>query len=229
MKIADRVRQASFLRRENRFACLVKLGGSIVTAHLPSSGRLESVLTPGRTVFVAERSSPNRTTRWDVVTASVGDTFVSLDDRLPLRLVNEALLQKALPQFAQYSSIRREVPRGRSRLDFLLSSRAAECFLEVKSAALVRRGIAYFPDAPTERGRLQVESLVWARKEGYEVALLFVIQRDDAEGFSPNDEVDPEFSQALRLAQIKGLSIYAYKCRVKPNEIELAGQVPVRL
>jgi sugar fermentation stimulation protein A len=229
VKIADRVRQASFLRRENRFACLVKLGGSIETAHLASSGRLETVLTPGRTVFVAERPSRNRTTKWDLVTASVGDTFVSLDDRVPMQLVNEALVQKALPQFAQYSSIRREVPRGRSRLDFLLSSRTSECFLEIKSVTLVRHSVAFFPDAPTERGRLHVESLVWAKKEGYEVAMVFVIQRDDAEGFSPNEDIDPEFCQALRLAQIKGLNISAYKCRVKPNEVELAGQVPIRL
>jgi sugar fermentation stimulation protein A len=229
VKIANRVRQASFLRRENRFACLVKLGGSIETAHLASSGRLETVLTPGRTVFVAERSSRNRITKWDLVTAMVGDTCVSLDDRIPMQLVNEALEQKALPQFAQYTTIRREVPRGRSRLDFLLSNRNSECFLEIKSATLVRHSVAFFPDAPTERGRLHVESLVWAKKEGYEVALVFVIQREDAEGFSPNDDIDPEFCQALRLAQIKGLSIHAYKCRVKPNEIELAGQVPIKL
>ena len=229
MRIADKVKQASFLRRENRFACLVKLAGNIETAHLPNSGRLETVLTPGRTVFVADRASPTRTTKYDMVTAALGETYVCLDDRLPMELVNEALMQKALPQFQQYTSIRREVPRGRSRLDFLLGSRSSQCFLEIKSVTLVRHSVAFFPNAPTERGRLHVESLVWAKKEGYEAAIIFVIQRDDAEGFSLNDEVDPEFSQALRLAQIKGLGIYAYKCRVKPNEIELAGQVPVKL
>ncbi|MDM8000387.1 MAG: DNA/RNA nuclease SfsA [Dehalococcoidia bacterium] len=229
MKIASKVKQASFLRRENRFACLVKVGGSIETAHLANSGRLETVLTPGRTVFIAERASPARTTRYDIVTALLGETCVSVDDRVPTELINEALEEKALPQFQQYSSIRREVPRGRSRLDFLLSSRSSQCFLEVKSVTLVRRSVALFPDAPTERGRLQVESLVWAKKEGYEAAVIFVIQRDDAEGFALNDEVDPEFCRTLRLAHIKGLGIFAYKCRVKPNEIELADQVPVKL
>lgn len=229
MKIADKVKQASFLRRDNRFTCLVKVAGSIETAHLANSGRLETVLTPGRTVFVAERASPKRTTKYDVVTAALGETFVSVDDRMPMELVNEALVQKALPHFRQYSSIRREVPRGRSRLDFLLSSRTSQCFLEIKSVTLVRNSVAFFPDAPTERGRMHIESLVWAKKEGYEAAVIFVIQRDDAEGFTPNDEVDPEFSQALRLAQIKGLGIYAHKCHVKPNEIELAEQVPIKL
>jgi sugar fermentation stimulation protein A len=229
VKIAEKVRQASFLRRENRFACLVKVAGNIETAHLANSGRLETVLTPGRTVFIAERSSPNRSTKYDLVTASLGETYVSVDDRVPMELINEALVQKALPQFQQYPSIRREVPRGRSRLDFLLSSRTSQCFLEIKSVTLVRKGVAFFPDAPTERGRLHVESLVWAKKEGYEAAIVFVIQRDDAQRFSPNDEVDPEFGRALRLAQIRGLGIYAYKCRVKPNDIELAGLLPVKL
>lgn len=217
------------MRRENRFTCLVKLGGRMEAAHLANSGRLETVLTPGRTVFVAEALSSTRVTGWDLVTAQVGDICVSLDDRVPTRLINEALERKALPPFAQYTSIRREVPRGRSRLDFLLGSRSAECFLEVKSVTLVRNGVALFPDAPTVRGRNHVESLVWARKEGYEVAMAFVIQRSDAEAFSPNDEIDPEFSRALRLALIKGLDVQAYKCHVRPNEIELAGPVPVRL
>ncbi len=197
MKIASKVKQASFLRRENRFTCLVKLAGNIETAHLPNSGRLETVLTPGRTVFVAERASPTRTTKYDLVTASLGETYVSVDDRVPTELVNEALKGRALPQFQQYSSIRREVPRGRSRLDFLLSSRNSQCFVEIKSVSLVRKNVALFPDAPTERGRLHVESLVWAKKEGYEAAIIFVIQRDDAEKFTPNDEGDPEFCQAL--------------------------------
>jgi len=123
-------------------------------------------------VFVAERASPTRTTKYDLVTASLGETYVSVDDRLPMELVSEALEQKALPEFQQYSSIRREVPRGRSRLDFLLSSRSSQCFLEVKSVTLVRKSVAFFPDAPTERGRLHVESLVWAKKEGYEAAII---------------------------------------------------------
>ncbi len=229
MRIADQVKQASFLRRENRFACLVKVAGDIETAYLASSGRLETVLTPGRTVYIAEKQSQNRITKYDLVAAALGKTYVSVDDRVPAELVNEALVQKALPQFQQYSSIRREVPRGRTRLDFLLSNRTSQCFLEIKSVTLVRNGVASFPDAPTERGRQHVESLVWAKREGYEAAIVFVVQREDAECLSPNDEVDPEFGQALRLAHIKGLGIYAYKCRVRPNEIDLAGQIPIKL
>ena len=62
--------------------------------------------------------------------------FISVRREANLRadqLVNEALEEKALSQFQQYSYIRREVPRGRSRLDFLLSSRTSQCFVENRS------------------------------------------------------------------------------------------------
>jgi len=229
MKIADLVKQGTFLRRENRFACLVKLGRRTETAYLPNSGRLETVLLPGRKVFVVERGSPSRTTKYDLVVAAVDGGFVSVDDRLPAELVNDALVKGTLSPFAHYSTIRREVARGRSRLDFLVSSRVSECFLEVKSVTLVQDGVARFPDAPTLRGRQHMQSLIWARKEGYQAAVVFVVQREDAESFSPNDDIDPDFGQAVRLAHRAGVGLYAYRCEVTPQEIELTGQVPVKL
>jgi sugar fermentation stimulation protein A len=229
MKLADDVKQGTFLRRENRFTCLVKLGRRTETVYLPNSGRLETVLLPGTRVFVVERESPSRTTKYDLAVAALDGGFVSVDDRVPAELVNDALVKGTLSPFAQYSTIRREVARGRSRLDFLVSSRVSECFLEVKSVTLVQDGVARFPDAPTLRGRQHMQSLIWAKKEGYQAAVVFVIQRDDAESFSPNDEIDADFGQAVRQAQRAGVGLYAYRCGVTSREIELTGQVPVKL
>ena len=112
----------------------------------------------------------------------------------------------------------------------MLGDRATQCFLEVKSVTLVQQnGIARFPDAPTLRGRQHVQSLMWARKEGYETAILFVVQREDAQSFSPNDEIDADFGKALRSAQRAGVGIFAYKCSVTPTDIELTGRIPVKL
>jgi sugar fermentation stimulation protein A len=229
MKLADEVKQGTFLRRENRFACLVRLGRRTETVYLPNSGRLETVLLPGTRVFVVERESPSRTTKYDLVVAALKRGYVSVDDRVPAELVNDALVKGTLSPFAQYSTIRREVARGRSRLDFLVTSRVSECFLEVKSVTLVQDGVARFPDAPTLRGRQHVQSLIWAKKEGYQAAVVFVIQREDAESLTPNDEIDADFGQAVRQAHRAGVGLYAYGCEVTPKEIELTGQVPVRL
>jgi len=229
MKIADQIREASFLRRENRFACLVEVEGSKERVYLPNSGRLNSLLFPGQTVFLAERSSSSRRTRYDLVMTILNGKSVSVDARVPGELVYQALRQRTLPQFGVYSTIRREVAFGKSRLDFLLSSHTSLCFLEVKSVTLVQKGRALFPDAPTLRGRRHLKSLTWAKKEGYEAAILFVIQRQDAESFSPNDAVDAEFGHVLREAQLQGVDVYAYRCKVSPKEIELAEQVPIHL
>jgi len=229
MKIADQIREAGFLRRENRFACLVELEGSQERVYLPNSGRLNSLLSPGQTVFLAERLSSSRRTRFDLVMTILNGKSVSVDARVPGELVYQALRQRTLPQFGVCSTIRREVAFGQSRLDFLLSSPTSQRFLEVKSVTLVQEGRALFPDAPTLRGRRHLQSLTWAKKEGYEAAILFVIQRQDAESFSANDAVDADFGHVLRQAQLQGVDVYAYRCKVSPKEIELAEQVPIHL
>jgi len=229
MKIADRIEEATFISRQNRFACLVRLHGCQETVYLPNSGRLDAVLFPGHRVFLADRSSPSRRTRYDLVATDLNGTLVSVDSRVPAGLIHEALRQRDLQPFAHYTSVRGEVPRGRSRLDFLLSNSDSQCFLEVKSVTLVREGRALFPDSPTLRGRKHLHALIWAKRDGYAAAIVFVVQREDVEGFSPNDAVDIEFGRGLRAAQMQGVEIYAYRCRVNLGEIELADQVPVKL
>lgn len=229
MKITADLIEATFISRQNRFTCSVNLQGGIETVYLPNSGRLDSVLLPGQRVFLADKYSPFRKTRYDLVATRLKDTYISVDSRVPADLLYQVLSQGELPQFSSYPSIQREVTLGRSRLDFLLSKGSGRCFLEVKSITLVKDGRAYFPDAPTLRGTRHLSTLTWARKEGYESAVVFIIQREDVDSFSPNDTVDADFGHALRAAKSQGVGIYAYRCKVSLENIELAGQVPVYL
>jgi len=229
VRLAERVTEATFVSRRGRFTCLVKLPESRQEVYLANSGRLEGVLLPGRTVFLAERPSNRRRTSYDLVAARLNGTVVSVDARVPAELVNQALLNQSLEPFAAYQSVQREVSRGRSRLDFLLSSPRSQCFVEVKSVTLARERQALFPDAPTLRGRRHVESLTWAAREGYGAAIVFVAQRADVDGFAPNDAVDPDFGSALRTARQRGVRVYAYRCNVSPEEIQLADELPVYL
>ena len=74
-----------------------------------------------------------------------------------------------------------------------------------------------------------MRSLMQAVDEGHRAAVIFVIQREDASCFAPNDAADPEFGRALREAAGKGVALYAYTCRVSVQEISLDRSVPVRL
>jgi len=156
-------------------------------------------------------------------------TLVSIDARLPNRLVEEAVIDDWLEGFEGYTKVEREVRYGRSRLDLLLEGEDRRCWVEAKSVTLVREGIGYFPDAVTSRGRRHLEELVELTSGGERAAILFVVQREDAKSLSPYDESDPEFSEALREAVARDVEAYAHTCRVSRSEIALARRIPVLL
>jgi sugar fermentation stimulation protein A len=223
--------KASFLVRENRFRARVRVDGEEVAAHVPNSGRLSELLATGRTVFLSEEKAPHRSTGYDLLMVQLPHTLVSIDARLPNKLFGEAVGRSALPEFAPLKVASPEVPYGASRLDFLLEAdRGADaCLVEVKSVTLVEDGIGYFPDAVTERGTRHLRELRHARQQGQRAAVVFVVQRGDAEAFAPHDESDPRFGEMLREVVRDGVEAYAYNCQVSLEEVVLDGRVPVML
>jgi sugar fermentation stimulation protein A len=230
VKAKGRLVEGRFVARDNRFRVTVGVGGQEVWAHLPNSGRLAELLVPGRRVLLVESQGKQRKTGYDLSLVEMDGRWVSLDARMPNALVEEALLAGRLDPLAGYATIRREVPFGRSRLDFLLEGPGEPpCLLEVKSVTLVIGGLGCFPDAVTVRGRRHLQELAVAAGEGYRAVVVFVVQRDDALGLRPHDESDPDFGQALRDAAQRGVEVYAYGCRVEPGSVEIDHPLPVHL
>ncbi len=230
MKLHPQLVEARFLTRLNRFAALVEWEGREVMAHVANSGRLRELLEPGRRLLLAPASGEHRKTRFDLALVDLDSTLVSADARLPNALVAEALERGDLPPFAGYPQMRREVTCGESRLDLALEGPGGRCYLETKSVTLVAAGgVARFPDAPTLRGVKHLRTLSQAVASGRRAAVVFVIQRNDARSLAPHDAADPEFGVALRAAYAAGVEIYAYRCRVSPEEIRLTDPLPVNL
>ena len=141
-----------------------------------------------------------------------------------------ALRAGKLVPLAGYPILRREVPFGRSRLDFRLDAPdRAPCLVEVKSITLVIDGLGCFPDAVTARGRRHLEELAGAVDEGYRAAVVFVVQRDDAVGVRPHDESDPDFGRTLRESARHGVEVYACGCCVEPARVAIERVLPVHL
>jgi len=218
-----------FVRRDNRFRVTVEVGGEPVAAHLPNSGRLAELLTPGRPCWLAGFDNPRRKTRFDLTLVEHAGVLVSVDARLPNSLFAEALMEDRLNSFRGFAHFEREVRLGESRLDFRLSGAAGVCLVEVKSVTLVEDGVARFPDAPTVRGARQLGELAAAVGRGERAAVVFVIQRADARCFAPHDRADADFGAALREVASAGVGVYACTCEVSLQAITIAGQVPVDL
>jgi sugar fermentation stimulation protein A len=217
-----------FVKRDNRFRATVTVAGQQVWAHVPNSGRLRELFTPGRPVWLSPAGDPARKTAFDLRLVDYAGTLVSVDARLPNTLLAEALAERRLPGLA-YPDIRREVPLGNSRLDFRLSGPAEVCWLETKSVTLVTEGLAQFPDAPTARGRRHLEELIEVKATGDRAVVVFVVQRSDAHRFTPHQEADPLFASGLALAAAAGVEIRAFTCYVSLESISLAAEIPVLL
>lgn len=223
---------ATFVKRDNRFRVQVRVAGRVADAHLPNSGRLGELLVPGRNVWLAPidlRSHPHRRIAYDLALVEYADRLVSIDARVPGHLVAEALRRGRLTGFTDYATVRREARLGQSRIDFRLEAGPEKplCWIEVKSVTLVEDGTARFPDAPTQRGQRHVRELMDAVKTGARAAVVFVIQRDDAERFALHSAADPAFAHTLRQAAHAGVQVHAWRCHVSHASVRLADRIPV--
>ena len=249
--------EARFLTRLNRFAAMVLLEGKKVKVHIANSGRMHELLQPGNRCYLFHRPGEHRKTAYDLGLVDIGTilenpvvnpndnyisghiasvgqkrsmhALVSTDSRVPNILVWERWNAGDLPHFEGYTVGRREVSFHDSRLDMMLVGPTGQCYIEMKSVTLVIDHTAWFPDAPTDRGRKHIETLIRAVKEGHRAAVIFIIQRSDASCLSPYDAHDPEFGAVLRKAARLGVEVYAFTCTLTQQEIIMAGEVPVLL
>jgi len=229
IEIAGPIKKGIFRRRVNRFVAEVFVGGSLFLAHVPSSGRMAELLYPGAEVNVVPVNSKKKKLVFKLVSAKQKNSFVSVDSLVPNRLIALALDYKALPEFRNYNRVVRESSFRKSRFDFYLTGDNSGCFIEVKSVTLVEKGVALFPDAPSSRGRKHLQELIEAKKKGFRACVIFVIQREDALYFKPNDSRDAEFAYWLRKAKTLGVEVFAYDCKVDAHRIVLNNKLPVKV
>lgn len=209
IEIEGKTIRGFFQRRLNRFLALVKVEERVLPSFVPNPGRMHELLIPGTEVVLREVLGENRKTGYDLIGVLHEGQMVSVDSRVPNRLVFEALKNGDIKEISDYPIIKPEYNLGHSRFDFFLANEKERCLLEVKSYTLVEDGVAKFPDAKTERGRKHMTDLMKANREAYRTLVLFVIQRSDAKVFVPNDETDPEFGKAIRDAALEGVEVYA--------------------
>jgi sugar fermentation stimulation protein A len=232
---------AAFVERPNRFVIRARLGsGEVVTAHCPNPGRMKELMVAGARVYLSHDPDPRRRTAYSLrfVEHPVAGQLISLNTQLPNHLFAEGLAQGWFTQFADWSTVEREVsvPGAltgdggvTSRIDFRLRGEGRpDWWVETKSVTLVEEdGWAYFPDAPTQRGQRHLHELTQMQAQGLSTAVVFIVQRPDALALSPQWDVDPAFAQALAHAQANGVALHAYTCNLTTQAIWFEQEIPV--
>lgn len=235
MKLPQGLVPATLIRRYKRFLADVELAnGSMITAHVANPGAMTGLQAPGARVWLS--LSPSKTRKlpysWELVEADFGNgpELVGVNTIHPNAIVAEALANGAIPELAGYASIRREVKYGAaSRVDFLLEHPdRPPCYVEVKNVHLMRQpGLAEFPDSVTARGARHLEELATMVALGARAVLLFVVQIGSSQRVAVARDIDPAYGRAFDKARAAGVETLAYGCRIGPDEIVLAGKVPV--
>ncbi|KJF28218.1 sugar fermentation stimulation protein [Clostridium aceticum] len=228
MNIEGNKIEGTFHKRINRFIAEIYINDKIEIAHVANTGRMKELLIPGAKVILRKVNESHRKTQYDLLMAYKDTTLVSIDSRLPNQLLQQAFMHKSIPYFKQYNDIRREVNFGKSKLDFYISNERESVLIEAKCVTLVKEDdLASFPDAPTDRGRKHILELIEGKKQGFRSAVFFIVQREDANRFTPNKEMDEAFCEAVLLAQKAGVEFYAYNCAVTTHSIALKEEIKV--
>lgn len=225
----EHVVQGRFLRRLNRFAAEVEIGGSIRQVHVKNTGRLKELLVPGAEVCLETARNPNRKYPCSLIAVWKDGVITNIDSQAPNIAVEEALRDGKVGELGALRTLKREAVYGNSRFDFYYERDGRRGFIEVKGVTLVKDGTALFPDAPTKRGTKHVLELAEAAEAGYEGVVFFLVQMQGCRCFAPHAEMDGAFAEALKQAARRGVRVLAYDARVSASSMVIGGPLPVKL
>ena len=204
---------AKFIARPNRFIAKVDIDGVETTVHVKNTGRCKELLLPGCTVYLEKAKNPERKTPYDLIAVDTPIGIINIDSQAPNVVVKEWLNSQ------DYDYVKPEYKYGDSRIDFYMEKGQNSYLMEVKGCTLIKDGIGYFPDAPTERGVKHLRELTAAIERGYKAMIAFVIQVEGVTEVRPNIDTHPEFGVALQEAIDAGVEVLYLCCSVKPDEL----------
>ncbi|MCD6386501.1 DNA/RNA nuclease SfsA [Candidatus Sumerlaeota bacterium] len=224
-----------FKARLNRFAGIVditqpeKAQKPAVLVHIHDPGRLKEILYPGNAVLLKHSTKKSRKTRWDIIAGRCNKHWVIVHSGYHRRIAEWILRNERISPFGRLKEIRPEVKFGHSRVDFVLDSEneGAQIWVEVKGCTLAENGIALFPDAPTERGKRHLRTLIVLKQNGLRAAVVMLVFRPEAGYFMPNHRTDPEFARLFFEALDNKVEFYAFGFAYERGNVYYTGTIPL--
>ena len=216
-----------FVKRYKRFFVDVKVDNLTITAHCPNTGSMMGLINSGCRVWLSHSDNPKRKLKYTLQIIEQNQTKVGINTHLTNKIVFKALKDNCISEFKNLDLIKQEVKfNDNTRFDFLIHKGNKKIFVEVKNVTLSRKkGIAEFPDAVTLRGQKHIKELIKASKKGFEIYLLYVIQREDCDRFQLAKDIDPEYYDLVKKAVKKKLKLLCYDCKFSTKGIELNNKI----
>ena len=230
MNFENKLISGLFVKRYKRFFVDVIINKKIVTAHCPNTGSMQGLLIKNNKVWLTKSNDPKRKLKYTLQIIESNGSKVGINTHLTNKIVLDALKNNKIKNF-NAAKIKTEVKFGNNtRFDFLITDSNSKKFIEVKNVTLSRTDkLAEFPDAITSRGAKHIDELIKAKNKGYDIYLMFVIQRDDCDQFSIARDIDPKYADLLSDAIKKKLNVLCYDCKFSPKGIKLNKEIKITI
>ena len=204
-----------FIKRYKRFFVDIKVKNKVITAHCPNTGSMMGLLGKGNKVWITKNNDINRKLKYTLQIIEINGKKVGVNTHLTNKIFYEALSNGKIIKINKEDKIIKEKKfNNNTRFDFYIENKKKGIFIEVKNVTLSRRQkIAEFPDAVTQRGLKHINELIEAKKKGYKVYLVFIIQRDDCKKFQIAGDIDPKYKNLLTVALKNKLNVISYDCK----------------
>jgi sugar fermentation stimulation protein A len=223
--------EGTLIERPNRFLAIVEIDvngtKSQEKVHVHDPGRLIDILYPGNRVLLRKASNPKRKTGWDMIAGRSGNNWILINSAFHRQLSEWVIENNIIDLLSNADTVLPEQKFGESRLDYLLMRGDTDIWIEVKGCTLAERKTASFPDAPTTRGKRHLDELIKARSEGHEAAILILIFRPEAEYFTANGIIDPDFAQTFEKALEAGVNVFPLLFSFENNTVIYHSQLPL--
>ena len=231
MNFKEPLISGEFIKRYKRFFVDIKIGNKTVVAHCPNTGSMMGLLKEGNQVWLSKSDNPMRKLKYTLQIIEDKNSKIGVNTHLTNKIVLYALNNKKIESFKNIKYIKQEVNFGKNtRFDFMVSDEKKKSFIEVKNVTLSRKkSVAEFPDAVTSRGLKHIKELIKAKKKGFDIYLLFLIQRDDCNNFNLAKDIDPEYCELLVKAVKKNLNVLCYDCKFSSKGIKLNRKIKFKI
>ncbi len=219
------------IKRYKRFLADIQLDtGKIITAHCPNTGTMLSCSSPGSDVFLSISNNPKRKYPHTLEMVQDNKTWVGVNTSRTNKLVIEAIKKGQISELIHFDTIKAEVKTSKeSRLDLLIRQQNQDTYVEIKNCSLAINRCAMFPDAVTTRGTKHLNELIKLKEKGFESCIFFLVQRMDADRFTPATHIDKVYAKTIEQAATAGVQILVYQADVSPTGINVVRPLPYQL
>ncbi|MCS7110813.1 MAG: DNA/RNA nuclease SfsA [Ignisphaera sp.] len=203
------------LGRVSRFSVLVRIGDNKEYAHINNTGRLKNLLAYGKNGFCIPIEGPKL--RYRLIAIEDYEYAAVIDTLLQERAFIYAVLTNLIPWLDNVTSFKRNIRIENEVIDYMFNRNREEILVEVKSAILrIDKNLAGYPDAPTARGRKQIELLGNHCAKGGKAYIVFIAGLPYVKGFKLYCEADKEIGNAISNARSMGVKFKSISMFLNP-------------